>query len=577
MSRAERRRNARCKAKGKLTDSEIAALEQKRRTREDSELQEQRALFVALVNAVRRSPVLPLLHRRLRNHPGSKSKFPLVALVVLVLLNWKENSDYLRVHIFKVLATLDPQHAYDIGLCTTTEWVPITLNMVYKQYKRLESALEELVLLPDGSMGLGWIDEEDGTHCGPEWLMEQLVNATVPRQVRRQCKTFAIDETAYVTFARVVNFTKQKIAESRGEMPSKDKHAKMGRKTPTEKNPGEMFCGFTLMSCLAMPEPIWDGKPGRKPAFGYHPPPFVMAAKLTPAGGNPGRTGREIVLQAETARQAEDNKNTAAQVKRVMADRGISDKDEFVSELLKHNIRPIFDYKSNQISRPDPIHKRGRDGRIHSVIMQAGTIFPDWIPPDLLVPAAREDRRHKPGPYTKRAERWRYSLHKVDLVAQTAHFKCPVHAGRITYPGSTITPNKHAIKVDGPGPGQPCCNGLVSIPIDELGQYQDIPWGTVTWRSLYRHFRAVMEGLHGAIRNNGGLDAESCRVFNIAAHTIAATAALVIWNIRLAIRHGLTETDDTAPHETDDTTDPDLTCNTDAACDIEPTQKQSPH
>ena len=239
-----------------------------------------------------------------------------------------------------------------------------------------------------------------------------------------------------------------------------------------------------------------------------------------------------------------------------MADRGISDKAEIAIELLKINGRLVFDYKGDQIARPDTIQEEGRSGREHTVIIQAGGIYPEWMPENLRVPAAREDRRSKPGPYTRRAKHWRYSLHRIDLEAQTAHFNCPVHSGKLTYPGSPITPNKSALEVEGPGPGKPCCEGTVAIPFHKLGQFQDIPWGTIAWRGIYRHFRAVMEGLHGGLKKNGGLSAESCRVFDIAAHAISTTAALVVWNVKLAIRDKATEADDPEPHNAADTENP---------------------
>ena len=542
-------------ADGQLTEEQFAALEKLRREREGSEYRKLRAVFLELLAVVRRSGILPYLERQLRKHPGPKSRFPIEALVVMSLFNWYINANYQRVAIYKLLEALDPQSAFDLGLCTRTEWVHITINIVYKQYQRLEHALEKVLeKQPGGEVELGWKDEQDGTHCSPKWLMDKLVNASVPRQVRRRCKNFAVDETDFETFARIINFEKQKDAEARGEMPSKDKHAKLGHRTQTQKKQGEKYCGFKLASLLAMPEAKWTGDAARKPAYGYRPPPFALAAALTPANANAGLTAIKIILKAEQARLAEqtgDIKKAAAQIKRVMADRGISDKAEFVAELLKLNIRPIIDYKSNQISRPDTIQVEGRVGRTHTVVTQAGGIYPYWMPADLLVPAPREDKRSKPGPYTNRAK-WRYSLHRIDLEAQTAIFICPVHAGRLTYPGSPITPNKSALEVEGPGPGKPCCDGPVHIPFDKLNQFQDIPWGTIAWRSLYRHYRAVMEGLHGGIKKRGGLNAESCRVFDIAAHTIAATAALVVWNVKLAIRYGL-EFDDPAPQDTADT------------------------
>ena len=85
MSRAERRRNDHLTSKGKLTPEETDRLENKRRQWEKSPHKELREAFLAALAIVRRSNVLPYLERRLRNHPGVKSRLTLEMMLVLFI------------------------------------------------------------------------------------------------------------------------------------------------------------------------------------------------------------------------------------------------------------------------------------------------------------------------------------------------------------------------------------------------------------------------------------------------------------------------------------------------------------
>lgn len=560
MSRAEHRRNERLIAKGKLTPEEIDHLETERRQWEHSPQKELREAFLALLAIVQRSNVLPYLERRLRKHPGTKSRLTLEMMLVLFILNWYESHNYLRVDIHKTMLSLDPQSAYDLGLCTRDAWHPITLNVIQKQFSSLEHALEEA-----WALGMGWRDSEDGTLCSPEWLMDRLALASVPRQARRNIRSCALDATHFKAYSRPFNFTPQKIAKQLGQRASKDRHAEFGYKTPTRLDADEMFLGFHLTVVTGQPYRHWDGKPGHTPKIANPPAPFALSGSLTPAGANHGIVGLRTVLQA---------KKVAPGISRVVADLGYTDKIAFVEGLLENRIRLTKDYKKLQLARPKAIQVTHK-GRAHTLIMHAGCLFPPWMPPSLLATTTTPDPGPGPGPLSKRAENWRYRLHKIDYTAKTAHFICPVCDGRLTYNGSTKPHQSNVPNVAGPGKGQPCCNGMVAIDLNLVAEYQDIPWGTIAWKGVYRSDRARMEGFNGTVRNRNGLDAKCCRVFDIAAHTLAATAALVVYNIRVAKEHGQTDLDDT-PEKNPPTNDTDPKDETDPTGDTDPDQQRSP-
>ena len=78
-----------------------------------------------------------------------------------------------------------------------------------------------------------------------------------------------------------------------------------------------------------------------------------------------------------------------------------------------------------------------------------------------------------------------------------------------------------------------CCHGKVSIGVDKLDAYQDIPYGTPAHDKSYGR-RNPSEKTFSMIKDKGGLTPGWCRSFGLAAHTIGALA--------LAIAHNLKET-----------------------------------
>ena len=70
---------------------------------------------------------------------------------------------------------------------------------------------------------------------------------------------------------------------------------------------------------------------------------------------------------------------------------------------------------------------------------------------------------------------------------------------------------------------------LVHEPFPD--NHQRNAYGTTNWATDYAG-RNPVEGVNGMIKNDGSLNRASCRVFGVAAHTLAALMAAVIHNLK---------------------------------------------
>ena len=86
-----------------------------------------------------------------------------------------------------------------------------------------------------------------------------------------------------------------------------------------------------------------------------------------------------------------------------------------------------------------------------------------------------------------------------------------------------------------------CCHGMVSITVDKLDAYQDIPFGTPAHDKSYGR-RNPVEKTFSMIKDKGGLKAGWCRSFGLAAHTIGVLALAIAHNLKQTFRVERTQT-----------------------------------
>ena len=90
-------------------------------------------------------------------------------------------------------------------------------------------------------------------------------------------------------------------------------------------------------------------------------------------------------------------------------------------------------------------------------------------------------------------------------------------------PNRTQRPNQPVVAVPDT---EYCCDGMITLSIDQIDNYQRNAYGTTKWATDYAG-RNPVEGVNGMIKQDGSFNPESCRVFGTAAHTIAALPAAV--------------------------------------------------
>ena len=71
---------------------------------------------------------------------------------------------------------------------------------------------------------------------------------------------------------------------------------------------------------------------------------------------------------------------------------------------------------------------------------------------------------------------------------------------------------------------------MITLQIDQIDDYQRNAYGTTDWTTDYAG-RNPVEGVNGMIKNDGTFNPASCRVFGLAAHTLAALMAAVVHNL----------------------------------------------
>lgn len=557
-TRGEHRRGLRAARKGHLSEWDAYRLNQARQLPKDHpSFATGEPTFTSASMAwrflaiVERSGVVPDLDHRLRSQPGQKSKLSIKALLLMYFLSAYKGDSVRRTDLCAVENGLDAKVAFHLGLCDTHQWEPLSYVVTRKQSKRFESILHE-----------GWA-AEDGTPRNFTWLISKLLAASIPNRHSKTIKAVAIDSTADPTWARTREYGKEKdiLAEHRLQSLEKpdlaepdiktndnsegkigtlgpdgryirsyDIEARPGYKSATSKQPATKFLGYDVHLAVAVAEAVWSGNPNHvktKPA----PPGFILALHVAPAATNPGPIGLALALQSlDIAPETDD----------YVVDRAYSNKRQsFVRPLHQMGKNVTMDYTITEINNPKFV-RVGREEQ-HQLLNSTGTWLPSWLPETMHIPP--EDTPEGVTKWYINRALWRWTRNgKFD--DGSAQFLCPVCAGRVTTNAKThnsnVIPNKTAPFL--PSTDQHCCGGMVSIGVDKLDAYQDLPFGTPAWKRSYGR-RNPSEKTISMVKDKGGLTPGWCRAFGLAAHTIGALALAIAHNLKQTLRVERSETD----------------------------------
>ena len=89
-------------------------------------------------------------------------------------------------------------------------------------------------------------------------------------------------------------------------------------------------------------------------------------------------------------------------------------------------------------------------------------------------------------------------------------------------PNRTQRPNQPVVAVPDT---EHCCDGMITLQVDQIDNYQRNAYGTTNWATDYAG-RNPVEGVNGMIKSDGSFNPESCRVFGTAPHTSPGSRGL---------------------------------------------------
>ena len=92
---------------------------------------------------------------------------------------------------------LDARVAFRVCLCDRRTRTPISYSITHKQLQRIESALED-----------GWI-APDGQEWGLHWFSQWILRATIPREVATRITAVAVDSTFVESWAPSKDYSRE--------------------------------------------------------------------------------------------------------------------------------------------------------------------------------------------------------------------------------------------------------------------------------------------------------------------------------------------------------------------------------
>ena len=515
-----------------------------------------------LLRAIRRSDAAQRVCRWLDTHSGPEARCSGEALLLGMCLAAEKEGRTLRSDVCSVINGLDATILWNLGLCDHTTFTPVTYAAVGSQMLRLERCPftelmpEALRAELEGAFG----SDEDtklGADLGLVWFTTDLLLASIPKKVRALITAVALDATAFPTYARVHDFRPQKdidrairaafangapvpdgiILTEDGKLQRcpHDTQATSCKRSASlaTGHAGKTFTGY--MPVLLSPCRDYFSRQGVV-ELGYDHAPYVIGASVDPAGRDRGPITRDAVLVL---------KWLLPNLNLVVGDREFSEaREKLVRPLHERGIAFTRDYKVADTQKVEWT----RVGRRKEPLLKiCGDFYPLWLPKKWqgAAPSGLSDDAKKAW-YDDRSK-FRYVPHGR-LGGKSVQFVCPQCAGNVVGAHHTrmgrFKRTRHPANV----PSLPtkhlqqwCCNGSISISIDDLDWWQPLSWGTTAHHLVYKGGRSRIENCNSILRDKEGLNGKSCRSSGIRAHNMTVLALAMVNNVQLAAEDPLAD------------------------------------
>ena len=480
-----------------------------------------------IVRMLAYTTVVQEIDRFLRDHPGQKSRISTKALLLGMVLAAYETGRYLRSDICSYLNGLEHRLGVELGLWTWSTRDPVTYTMSQKQSKRLETAIFEARY------------SSNDQPRSIDWFMDGLFSDTIPNQAKATITTGSLDWTPIRGWAVPRDFRieeevrKEQEPEDTGEIGtlnlrdrlirSADDEALGGHSTATNKTSAGPFTGFNGHIIIGARGATWNGNPYNL-TLGVLPPKYVPHGRAIPANNDNALNGLHAVLVA-----LENFPN----LEEIIADKGYTIYGEaFVRPLHQMGINVVMDYKDAHQKTIKTVTIGPKDNE-QILLLHCGTFLVEWTPERFWIPPIHLTGKELAKWYAERAKyRWT-PIGKPDKNG-AIRFRCPQCDGRVKTNAKTRIRSKrsqrkapYATTID----HEYCCQGTLTIPVENLDTYQHIPFGTPAWQKRYGG-RLQIENLNSLVKDKGSLEDGWCRALGQAAHNFGLLALLIAHNLR---------------------------------------------
>ena len=444
--------------------------------------------------------------------------------VEMILLAWllcaEEWQSYRRSELMRVLVGLHEDVASAVGLVDARgNWTVPPYKGFLRQLLRVERVLREgwTVVEHEGQ------PNEERILYDMEWFTRTLLEKSIPKRAREQVRHVALDSTgvrSWATFRPGCGKTdadkeplaarRRKVEETDNDdiaepdlakhrraakkkrrnvpygpddrpMYTLDEDVRVGWKSANAESPKGSFLGFDLhlvAAALTVPVNCKIGSTNFQPMT-----QFVLGMKLAPGLSEYATTGAQAVLEA---------RKVCPNITDATADRGYTPyREAFTRELHKHDINTFTDYKKDVIATPRPA-KIGK--RKHRVTVHAGTFLSSTTPKHLWVlPDALKGTDEEAKWYETRFRKWGWAS-KTPYRDGHVQLRTAASAGRVRTTPATAASGSHAV----PYVGQQHGNRTIVAQLEDLDQWQRLPYGTRAWGSAYHGGRGTIESVNSS-------------------------------------------------------------------------------
>ena len=349
--------------------------------------------------------------------------------------------------------------------------------MTQKQSKRIETAIFEARY------------SSNGEPRSIDWFMDTFLSDTIPNQAKETITAASLDWTPIPTWAVTRDYRveeqvrKEQTPEDTGEIGSLDLRdravrsadgdARGGHRTATNKTSAGGFNGYYGHIIIPTRGATWNGNPNNL-TLGVLPPKYVAHGRAIPAQNDNALNGLHAVLVAL---------NVFPNLEEVVSDMGYTIYGKaFVRPLHQMGINVVMDYPEGHQKKIETvtIGPEGEQKQQQVLLLHCGTFLVEWTPEYFWIPPIHLTGDKLADWYAERAKYLWKPIGKPDKNGNI-RFRCPQCDGRVKTSAKTRIRSKRSQRKASyatPIDQKYCCNGTITIPVEQLDTYQDIPFGT---------------------------------------------------------------------------------------------------